>query len=92
MPNEPNHRASDRIQVELIEADVDIAFGLVDDALEEFRGGNALFARHALAEAEKVLTDIEERLRHLDAERSAPFGPLVDELRKSIRTAESECA
>jgi hypothetical protein len=52
MPNEPIHRASDRVRVELIEADVDIAFGLVDDALEEFHDGNVTYARAALGDAE----------------------------------------
>jgi hypothetical protein len=87
-----NHRAADRVRVELIEADVDMAFGLVDDALEEFRDGNVDFARSALGDAEKALSDIAERLGQIDAERRAPFGPLVDELRKAIRAAQSECA
>jgi hypothetical protein len=34
----------------------------------------------------------QERLTHRDAERSGPFGPVVDELRKSARAAEIECA
>jgi hypothetical protein len=92
MPNQPNHRASDRIRIELIEADVDIAFGLVDDALEEFRGGNAAFAHRALSEAERVLVDIDTRLHNLEPESAAPFGPLVDELRKAILAARSDCA
>jgi hypothetical protein len=70
---------------------VDTAFGLVDDALEEFHGGNVDYARAALNDAEKVLTDIEARLGNIRAADSAPFGPLVDELRKSIRAAEAEC-
>jgi hypothetical protein len=92
MPNQHNHRASDRIRVELIEADVDMAFGLVDDAREEFHDGNVEFARAALDDAQKVLTDIEDRLGKIDAEHRAPFGPLVDELRKAVRAAQSECA
>jgi hypothetical protein len=91
MPNQPNHRASDRIRVELIEADVEIAFSLVDDAREEFHEGNRAFAHSALAEAEKVLTDIGARLHDLDPASAAPFGPLVDELRKSILAAQAEC-
>jgi hypothetical protein len=86
------HRPSDRIRVELIEADVDMAFGLVDDALEEFHDGNVEYARAALGDAERVLTDIEARLGNVSAADSAPFGPLVDELRKSLRAAEAECA
>ncbi len=89
--NTNNHRASDRIRVELIEADVDMAFGLVDDALEEFHDGNAEYARAALNDAQKVLTDIEARLGNIGTTDSAPFGPLVDELRRAIRAAEAEC-
>lgn len=39
MHEEQQHRASQGILVELIEADVDMAFGLVDEALE-LRAGN----------------------------------------------------
>ena len=92
MHEEPNHRASDRVRVELIEADVDMAFGLVDDAREQFQAGNVEFARAALDDAERVLSDIKERLGKIDAANSAPFGSLVDELRKAIRAAQSECA
>jgi hypothetical protein len=74
MRKEPNHRASDRVRVELIEADVDIGFGLVDDALEEFHDGNVQFARAALDDAEKVLADIQSRLASVDDARRAPFG------------------
>lgn len=69
-----------------------MAFGLVDDALEEFHDGNADYARAALSDAEKVLTDIAARLENISAADSAPFGPLVSELRKSIHAAEAECA
>jgi len=92
MTDAKNHRASDRVRVELIEADVDMAFGLVDDAREEFHAGNAEFARAALDDAERVLSDIKERLGKIDVEHRAPFGPLVDELRKAIRAAQAECA
>lgn len=86
------HRARERITVELIEADVEIAFGLVDDALEQLHDGNLSFAQHALADAGKVLTDIDSRLQQLDPERRIPFGPLLEELRNSIHRAQSECA
>ena len=92
MTDEHQHRAAERIRVELIEADVEIGFGLVDSALGELRAGNLVFARRALQDAEKVLIDIEQRLLELDAEHSRPFGPLVDELRKAVHAAESECA
>ncbi len=69
-----------------------MAFGLVDDALGEFRDGNIDYARAALKDAEKVVKDIETRLGAISSTDSVPFGSLVDELRKSIRAAEAECA
>jgi hypothetical protein len=86
-----NLRLQDRVCLDLIEADVDIAFGLVDDAREEFHDGNQLYALRALKDAVRTLTDIEQRLRNLGPDRSRPFGPLVDELRKSIDEAQAEC-
>ncbi len=91
MSDPHNHRAFDRIRVDLIEADVDMAFGLVDDALEESRDGNVAYARAALNDAEKVLTDIEAGLGNIGPANSAPFGPLVDELRRSVIAARAEC-
>ena len=91
MAEELRHRASDRIRVELVEADVDSGFGLVDVALEEFHSGNPAFAARALHDADEVLTDIEQRLRQLDAQHSQPFGPLVEELRKAVLAAHAEC-
>ena len=92
MPDAQNHRASDRIRVDLIEADVDMAFSLVDDAREEYHEGNVEFAQAALDDANKVVRDIEDRLAKLDAGQRAPFGPLLEELRKSIGAAQEECA
>ena len=77
--------------MDLIEADVDMAFGLVDDATDEFRDGNQLYAQRALEDARRALADIESRLSELGPDRRSPFGPLVDELRKSINQAQSEC-
>lgn len=44
MTDERQHRAAERIRVELIEADVEIGFDLVDSALGELRVGNLPFA------------------------------------------------
>jgi hypothetical protein len=90
MTDAHHHRASDRIRIEMIEADGDMAFSLVDDAREEFHQGNVAHA--ALDDANRVVEDIEERLAKLGAERSAPFRPMVDELRKAIGEAQAECA
>ena len=40
MHEEHQRGASEPILIELIEADVDMAFGLVDDELDELRAGN----------------------------------------------------
>jgi hypothetical protein len=88
--NSSDHSASDRIRVDLIEADVDSAFGLIDDAREEFQEGNVAFMRRALEEVARVLADIESRLSQLDAKDSAPFGLLLEELRKSYQAATDE--
>jgi len=91
MPDAYN-RSSERVRVDLIEADVDIAFSLVDDARDESRRGNGPYAQRALEDASKTLRDIENRLQELGPDRRSPFGPLVDELRRSIREAQFECA
>jgi len=64
----------------------------LDDARDEFREGNQIYAQRALEEARRALADIETRLRELGCDRSSPFGPLVEELRKFIKEAEAECA
>jgi hypothetical protein len=92
MTDTHDHRASDRIRIEMIEADIDVRFSLVDDAREEFPPGNVEFAHAALDDANRVVEDIEERLAKLGAERSALFRPVVDELRKAIREAQAQCA
>ncbi len=92
MTDEHQDPAAERIRVELIEADVEIGFGLVDSALGELHAGNLPFAQRALQDAEKVLIDIGQRLQELDAQHSRPFGPLVDELRRAVHAAESKCA
>jgi len=92
MPDAQNHRSSERVRLDLIEADVDMAFGLVDDARDEFREGNQIYAQRALEDARRALADIETRLRELGSDRSSPFGPPVEELRKFINEAEAECA
>jgi len=50
------------------------------------------FARAAFDDAKRVLSDIKERLGKIDAAHSVPFGLLVNELRKAVIEAQSECA
>jgi len=64
----------------------------VDDARDEFREGNQIYAQRALEDTRRALAEIEARLPELASDRSLPFGPLVEELRKFINEAEAECA
>lgn len=50
------------------------------------------FARAARDDAERVLSDIKERLGKIDAAHSVAFGLLVDELRKAVLEEQSEWA
>ncbi len=85
----PGSPISDRIRVELIEADVEQVFGLVDLADAEAQSGNALKSKRILEDAESVFLDIERRLAHLGTSESFPFLALVEELRRSIDTVRS---
>ena len=49
MSDAHNHRASDRVRVELIEADFDMAFSLIDDPRAEYQEGKREFAQLALS-------------------------------------------
>lgn len=77
----------DRIAVELMEADVEMAFSLVDMAEAESLRGNSVFALHAIESAEEVFGDLAQRLAHLEANAQIPFTALVDELRREIDLA-----
>jgi hypothetical protein len=78
---------SDQVLIQLIEADVESGFGLVDDAIAHRMQGNGQFSARALQEAEAIVADIEQRLRKLAADEAAPFAPLLQELRSQIASA-----
>ncbi len=80
---------SEQVMVQLIEADVDIGFGLVDEAKAYRLQGNAQFSARALEEAESIVVDIEQRLERLGQDESGPFRALVTELRNEIATAKA---
>jgi hypothetical protein len=77
-------KVSDQVLVQLIEADVDIGFGLVDQAQTYRAHGQADFGRRALQNAEEIVADIEQRLQQLGQGEAAPFLLLLAELRKEI--------
>ena len=73
--------------IELLEADCEIGFGLVDVAAAECSAGHPEGAMRALDDAETVILDIHRRLLRLTEAQRAPFGPLVGELRREITEA-----
>jgi hypothetical protein len=74
----------DKLLVELTEADVEIGFGLVDDAKAYTASGQPELTARALQNAEAVLADIERRLHEMGESASAPFQQLIAELREQI--------
>ena len=81
--------SSHRMAIELVEADCEIVFGLVDIAELESSSGDRKLAVRALDDADNVVLDIEERLVRLAERNRAPFEPLVSELRRQITQARS---
>jgi hypothetical protein len=79
----PEHR----IMTELVEADFEIGFNLVDLAEE-----TPDQAPRLLADAENVFADILARLKGLSSSEGESFVPLVTELRRAIDLASSHAA
>ena len=78
---------SEQVLIQLIEADVESGFGLVDEAKAHRIGGNGQFSTRALQAAEAIVADIEQRLAQLGSPGAEPFRPLVAELREQIAAA-----
>ena len=85
-------KLEDKILIELIEADVDIGFGLVDEARSYRASGQPELSSRVLQNAEDILADIERRLQRLGDSESAPFRLLVTALRNEIAGVERECS
>jgi hypothetical protein len=83
-------KVSDQVLIQLVEADVESGFGLVDEAKVHRLQGNSEFSSRALQEAESVVADIERRLAQMGDPDAAPFIPLVAELREQIAAAGQE--
>ncbi len=88
LPHPMGRKAADKVLVQLIEADVDIGFGLVDEAKAYRASGQPEFSSRALQDAADVLADIDRRLQQLGDSESGPFHPLVAELRNEIAAVE----
>ena len=81
--------ASARIPRELIEANFEIAFNLIDLGQMELDERDSSWAARAVHDAEDVLLDIERRLELLGAINRLPFDPLFGELKRQIALAKS---
>jgi hypothetical protein len=73
-----------KILVQLIAADVEMGFALVDEAKAYRASGQPEFSSRVLQVAEDTVADIERRLQQLGNPESGPFHPLVTELRNEI--------
>src|SRR5690349_2407034 len=89
MPQQ-RRKVSEQVLVQLVEADVESGFGLVDDAKAHRVRGDGQFSARALQEAEAIVADIEQRLSQLGELEAGPFRPLVAELREQIAAARKE--
>ena len=86
---DPRSVASTRLLVELVEADVEIAFNLVDMAERESGAGQFAVASEVLENAERVLHDLNDRLTRLPEIQTENFNPLRTEIRRAIDLARS---
>ena len=76
--------------VQLIEADVEAGFAMVDEARAYCASGQPQFSSRARHDAEEIIADIERRLERLGDSESRPFHSLVTELRNQIAALERE--
>jgi hypothetical protein len=74
----PDHR----VRVELIEADLEIGFNLMDLA-----GCNPADSSRLVADAEEVFRDLLARVKKLEPSEGSNFLPLITELRRAIDLA-----
>lgn len=82
--------ATDQVLIQLIEADVDIGFSLVDEARAYRASGQLDFSSRALQNANEIVADIECRIQQLAASEADAFLPLVGELRNQIAAVEGD--
>lgn len=76
-----------RVSVDVLEADADIGFSLVDMAEAERRIEDFVAASRALQEAENVYSGIKVRMARLSGEQCAGLEGLLGELRRAIDAA-----
>lgn len=76
-----------QLRIHLIEADVDIGFGLVDEAKAYSFSGQPEFRAKALENAAEIVLDIEHRLAQIGEGEALAFLPLLAELKYEITRA-----
>ena len=87
-PMRPN--VAGKIAVQLIEADVEAGFALVDEARACRASGQPQFSSRLRQDAEEIIADIERRLQRLGDSEAWPFHSLITELRNQIAALERE--
>jgi hypothetical protein len=92
VPQPVRRKLADQVLIQLIEADVDIGFGLVDEVRSYRASGQPDFSVRALQNAAEIVADIETRLHQLGDAESGPFLALVAELRNEIAAVKKEAA
>jgi len=90
LPQPARRRLADKILIQFLEADVDIGFGLVDEAKAYRASGQTEFSARALQEAAQILVSIERQLHDLSDADSVPFLLLLVELRREVDALKSD--
>jgi hypothetical protein len=90
LPHPVRGKLADKVLVQFIEADVDIGFGLLDEAMAFLASGHPELSVRVLQDAAGIVADIERRLQRLSDSESGPFHPLLTELRNQIAAMEGE--
>jgi hypothetical protein len=87
MPQRDTSGIGERVPRELIDADLTVAFSLVEMAEAESRGGNAQLAAQLREKAQRTLDDIRGRLLRMTASQKEAFEPRCAELGEAIERA-----
>jgi hypothetical protein len=87
MPQRDTSGFGERVPRELIDADFEVAFSLVEMAATESNRGNVQLTSQLLQRAEGILGSIRERLLRLDVSRSQPIDARCVELSEAIESA-----
>ncbi len=85
-------KVANQVAIQLIEADVDIGFALLDEARTFRAYGQPALCAHVLGEAADIVADIQRRLQELECSEAGAFRSLVVELQNAIAQAQREAS